>query len=560
MDCSLRRAAFKKVIDTTDARKGRQQVNNDVRKNKLLEAHMKRRNVATPNGAEAAAPPPAPFGAPLASALLPPVRPADVSMLAAYVEDVRSSDPVAQFRGTQEIRKLLSKEKDPPVGAVLQANVLARFVEFLATGDEKLQFEAAWAVTNIASTDFTHTVVEAGAVPVLAGLLRSSNPEVREQCAWCLGNITGDGPVFRDMVLSTPGCVEALMLNIQFPHNESLLKNVTWTLSNFCRGKPQPHLAQVQPMIPAFVHLLGATDPDILADACWGLSYLTDGDEARIQAVVDAQAIPRLISMLANPATTVVIPALRAIGNVVTGNDVQTQAVIDAGALPAFAQLCRHERRNIRREACWASSNVAAGTPAQVCALVNTPGFISALIQQADKGEWNVRKEAAWAVSNAITTGGPEAVIRTAAAGAIPALVRLLAVDDSKILMVAMEAIHTLLGTDNPGAAKSFCVQVEEVGGATALEELQRHTCKDVYNKAMDILDSYFAAEEEEENATPAATGTAAEPCKPFGFGFGQPQQQQQQFGANPFAALASPAQTPFSFGFLAQQPAFSTV
>ena len=463
-----------------------------------------------------------------------------------------TEDAEQQFHGTQEIRKLLSREKDPPVVAVLQANVLSRLVQFLATGNEKMQFEAAWAITNIASTEYTSTVVEAGAIPVLAGLLRSASPEVREQCAWCLGNITGDGATFRDMVLCTPGAVESLMMNIQYPHNESLLKNVTWTLSNFCRGKPHPPFDKVQPMIPAFVHLLGASDPEILADACWGLSYLTDGDEARIQGVVDCGAVPRLIHMLSNASTNVVVPALRAIGNIVTGNDVQTQAVIDGGALTAFASLVKHERRNIRRECCWAASNVAAGTPAQVAALVSTPGLLAALIQTADKGEWNVRKEAAWAVSNAITTGGPQVVLHVVANGVIGPLVRLLSVDDTKILMVAMEALYVILGTDAPGSAQSHAVMVEEAGGAAALDDLQRHTSKEVYNKAIDIIDAYFAPEDEEdENDTPAATTDASKT-----FTFGAP---ASAFSASPFGATTLTSAPAFSFGFLAQ-PAHSSV
>ncbi len=71
------------------------------------------------------------------------------ALLAAMMSD----DPAAQYKGTLEIRKLLSKEKDPPVREVLSAAVLPRLITLLATGDEKLQFESAWAITNIASTE-----------------------------------------------------------------------------------------------------------------------------------------------------------------------------------------------------------------------------------------------------------------------------------------------------------------------------------------------------------------------------------------------------------------------
>ena len=64
------------------------------------------------------------------------------------------------------------------------------------------------------------------------------------QAVWALGNIAGDSPKCRDLVLDA-GALMPLLEQLKDNSKLSMLRNATWTLSNFCRGKPQPNFEQV---------------------------------------------------------------------------------------------------------------------------------------------------------------------------------------------------------------------------------------------------------------------------------------------------------------------------
>uniref|UniRef100_A0AAQ6IT09 Importin subunit alpha n=1 Tax=Anabas testudineus TaxID=64144 RepID=A0AAQ6IT09_ANATE len=411
--------------------------------------------------------------------------------LEAIVQNATSDNQGVQLSAVQAARKLLSSDRNPPIDDLIKSGILPILVHCLDRDDNpSLQFEAAWALTNIASgtSEQTQAVVQSNAVPLFLRLLHSPHQNVCEQAVWALGNIIGDGPQCRDYVISL-GVVKPLLSFISPSIPITFLRNVTWVMVNLCRHKdPPPPMETIQEILPALCVLIHHTDVSILVDTVWALSYLTDAGNEQIQMVIDSGIVPHLVPLLSHQEVKVQTAALRAVGNIVTGTDEQTQVVLNCDALSHFPALLTHPKEKINKEAVWFLSNITAGNQQQVQAVIDAklvPMIIHLYLIYI----------------NLTISGRKDQVAHLIEKQVIPPFCNLLTVKDAQVVQVVLDGLSNILKMADD-EAETIANLIEECGGLEKVEQLQNHENEDIYKLAYEIIDQFFSSDDIDEDTS----------------------------------------------------------
>lgn len=426
-----------------------------------------------------------------------------------------TSEPSHVLHGMRCIRKLLSVATNPPVDRVIESGVVLAIVQLLVGGVEsgvltqQLLFETSWVLTNIASGTDAQTayLAQQGVIAALLNTVSSnadfsSSLSIRESLAWLVGNVAGGGVEMRNYLLSLNAhrfLAEMIISIYDVPEALTALRNATWAVGNLCRSKPAPSFDIVVMLLPVLARLVHHNDEEVMTDALWALSYVSDGDDRRVQALLDIGVLPRIVHCLSHPMVSMQNAAVRTIGNLVTGNSQQTRMVINSGALPSFIQLVRSPKRTVVKEAVWAISNMAADSPEIIKALVES-GVMKAAVEQMDSPHFEICKEATWIVANTTSGAGNDEVIDylVSECRAIPRLIGMLRKYDARTILVALEGLENILAVgertrgDNKERPNRYVAAFADSRGVGHLEELQQHTDHEVSTKSCALWAQYF--------------------------------------------------------------------
>lgn len=507
---------YKQVLDADDMKKKREDNNFSVRKNKRQEQLRKKRQIGNMG--------------PMGHVQEPKMSPHEIaqalSNLPNTVAQLQSQTPSERYSAVVALRKLLSIEKNPPIDQVIQAGAITPLVVVLNSDpDQNNQFEAAWALTNVASGSTEQTQIllrNKGAEAFIGKINPNAASLVKEQAVWAIGNIAGDSHACRDHLLHL-GTMNLLLAETGENVKTSLRRNVVWSISNLCRGKPAPPFEAIKPAIPVLKGLLEASDTNVITDACWALSYITDGDEEyKVNEILRDGVCSYVVRLLNHKTNSVQTPALRVIGNIVTGDEMQTQAAISCGCLPALKiMLDSNTKKSTKREVCWTISNITAGSQQQIQAVLES-GVIDSLIAHMHEAEFDVKKEAAWAIANATSSGSPEQIAELVQKGCIGPLCDLVSSPDVRVVAVSLEGLENILKNGEILVQRQitqinhFANAVEQCNGLKNIEGLVNHPSVPIYEKARNIIYQFFS--DEDKSSQPISND------KSFEFSADQPQ------------------------------------
>lgn len=432
--------------------------------------------------------------------------PERISKLIGFI--MLTSEISSLYQSIQTLRKILSSEGVPPLHFIMNSGVSSKLIQLMNCEFVALQTECMWCILNLATgpTHIVRVLIEEGVIQALESLMGSKDQELLELSVWCIGNLAGDSVYTRDRLITLVPTLTNLLHKVEV----AKWKNIVWTLSNLCRGKPLPDTTTTKLVLQIVPSVLQITDEEILSDCCWALSYISDGDSQRIQDILELNILETLINLLTHESEKVVIPCLRTLGNIVTGNDLQTQQALNLGLVDKISSYLSSKKVSLKREALWTLSNITAGSDEQINLVLSHP-CIGAVINALNEPDFELKKEALWTVSNATHAKSPELVLKVIELGAFPYICEVLNMKDSKILLVVLEAINNLLRAGNCVFSNEkdcknneVALKFDEIGGLTKMEDLQNHPNVKIYKKVVEIMEEHYGLiEVSDENDPP---------------------------------------------------------
>lgn len=452
---------------------------------------------------------------------------ANADYIPSYVNQVFSSDPKEILKGATAFRELLSIERKPPIDRIMPTGVVPRLIHFMRSdNDTNLEFECAWAISNIASLDsqYTKAVIKHGAIEGFLKLLKNGkNENLIEMSIYGLGNVAGDSKEHQEILLKTD-ILEIISSRFDSYNLESQRIGM-WCISNLCR-KPngmyfKKIISQCLPIICQTI--LEKKDEKIMGDSLWALSYISDyGDNEVVEALNNFKILEVLIGIMAEAnkqhkhflsnshqvtpkdmqsweckQSRFCQPCMRIVGNIVTGTDEQTQLILNEGFLDNILFYLNHSTQNVRREIIWCLSNIGAGNNEQIEEIISREWLMKDIMKKAKFDTVPVRTEVAYLLCNMASEGSRNQVAKLVEYEIIEVLVSMLSINDNETLIaILLEGFERIFDSYSKNSFDNnpYVLRFESSGGLDSVEkiEMSEKLSETMYQKIVEFIKKYW--------------------------------------------------------------------
>lgn len=247
--------------------------------------------------------------------------------------------------------------------------------------------------------------------------------------------------------------------------------------------------------IEIFKKLAKFEDEDIFDEVVMGFSLLSNGENKRIEAVINSGLVPKLISALNSKQSQ--IKALKTVANIASGDPCQAQVLFDLNILGHLNMLGSSKIKIIRKEVAYTISNLVGGTSPQVSAIVNHPVAQRAMKLLVDK-DFEVKRESSYIFANISKTADDPDILNLVEQGVFLFFSEALTVQDPRIILNLLEFVKRSLKSGRLQAGSSS-PELNPVIGPLEFSKcteiitiLTAHMNDSIRNLAFYILETFF--------------------------------------------------------------------
>ncbi|KII73035.1 Importin subunit alpha-3 [Thelohanellus kitauei] len=425
-----------------------------------------------------------------------------IDHVAKLVQECASSNRDVAYQAVFNLRLHLSSKHELYLDKLLELNIVDILVPHLVNGETAdVKYNAAWALTNIASGDSQHTsfLLKESVIMALGSLLCDANPSLVEQSIWALANIIGDGPVPREFVLRS-NILSILNQPLNQHYNSiPVMKQLSWMLINICRRKdvdvPIEYVPQIIPILDV---LISHKDENILGDVLWSITHLADSSSNHVSLLIASGIVDKVYKFL-GVSQKLTLSTLRVLGNIAASVDEHTQYLLDHGIFVHLQPLLNTTNQKLKKEIYWVLSNFAAGTRPQMLTLFSLNIFPQ-IIQDLEEGEYAVRREACWVISNVVHGSTYQEVQPFVESKVLYFMKNFLETRDPPMIVVVLEVVLILLRLYSAHNNQEYmCQKIEESGVLDCIENLQTSSHKSIRLFAIHILENHFAEDQDQD-------------------------------------------------------------